>query len=91
MASLLDKRPELKGIVVSPGDQFFMDFYMKQYRLSGMLRVLELRKGIIAGTISVDAARAVVPRPDLVRKRIKEKYLRQGMGRGDGEGSSPLA
>jgi len=76
---------------VSPGDQFFMDFYTKQYALSGMLRVLELRRGIIAGTISVDAARAVVPRPDLARRRSKEKYLRQGMGRGDGEGSSPVA
>jgi len=91
MAELLGKRPELKGIVVSLGDKFFMDFYLKQYGRSGRLRVLELRKGIIAGTISVDAARAVVPRPDLLRRRFKEKYLRQGMGRGDGEGSSPVA
>ncbi|PUU75511.1 hypothetical protein B9Z19DRAFT_1090157, partial [Tuber borchii] len=81
MMVLLEKRPELKGMV-SPGDQFFMDFYMKQYARSGKLRVLELRKGIMAGTISVDAARAVVPRPDLARRRIKEKYLRQGMGGG---------
>ena len=91
MAELLGRRPELKETMVSPGDRFFMDFYLKQYRRSARLRVLELRKGIIAGTISVDAARAVVPRPDLVRRRIKEKYLRQEMGRGDGEGSSPVA
>ena len=74
MVDLLGKRPELEGMV-SPGDQFFVDFYMKQYARSGKLRVLELRRGIIAGTISVDAARAVVPRPDLSRRRIKEKYF----------------
>ncbi|PUU80872.1 hypothetical protein B9Z19DRAFT_679628 [Tuber borchii] len=90
MMVLLEKRPELKGMV-SPGDQFFMDFFMKQRARSGKLRVLELRKGIMAGTISADAAKAVVPRPDLSRRRIQEKYLRQGMGAGDGEGSTPVA
>ncbi|PUU80881.1 hypothetical protein B9Z19DRAFT_1078339 [Tuber borchii] len=90
MMVLLEKRPELKGMV-SPGDQFFIDFFMKQRARSGKLRVLELRKGIMAGTISVDAARAVVPRPDSSRRRIKEKYLRQGTRGGNGEGSTPVA
>ena len=74
MVDFLGKRPELRG-TVTPGDQFFVDSCLKQYARSGRLRVLELRRGIIAGTISVDAARAVVPRPDLSRRRIKEKYF----------------
>ena len=85
MVVLLGRRPELKGMM-SPGDQFFMDFYMKQYARSGKLRVLELRRGIIAGTISVDTARAVVPRPDLSRRRIGERQLRQRMREGNTEG-----
>lgn len=77
MVDLLGNRPELRGM--SPVDQFFINFYMKQYAQPGKLRVLELRKGTMAGTISVDAVGAVVPRHDLLRRRIKEKYLRQGM------------
>ena len=90
MVHLLESRPELRGMI-SPGDQFFIDFFLKQHKTSGILRVLELRKGIIAGTILDDAARAVVPRPDLARKRIKEKYLRQRMENGGGEPSGGMA
>ncbi|RPA91446.1 hypothetical protein L873DRAFT_1569252, partial [Choiromyces venosus 120613-1] len=55
-------------------DQFFMDFYMNQFKGSGNLKVLEFRKHIMKGTITVETTREVVPRPDLARKRIKEKY-----------------
>jgi len=70
--------------MISPGDQFFIDFFLKQYARSGMLRVLKLRRGIIAGTISVDAARTVVPRPDLLEWRIKERQQRPRMARNSG-------
>lgn len=77
MVELLQQRPELKERI-SLGDQFFIDFDMKQFKWSDRLKVLKLRKGIMGGTISVETAREVVPRPDLARKRIKEKYLRLG-------------
>lgn len=85
MTELLEQRPELRGMI-SPGDRFFMDFYMIQFTRPGRLRVLELRKQIMEGTISVDAAREVVPRPDLARNRIKEKYIRLQMEGGNDEG-----
>jgi len=86
MVYLLESRPELREMI-SPGDQFFIDFFLKQYKRPDKLRVLELRRGIIAGTISDDAARAVVPRPDLARKRMKENYLRKRIENGGGEPS----
>jgi len=78
MVELLGKYPELRGMI-SPEDQFFIEFYKKQYSRIGRRKVLELRRGIIAGTISVDAARAVVSRPDLAPWRIKERQQRQQM------------
>jgi len=94
MVVLLERQSEPRGMI-PPGDQFFMDFYMKQNRRSGKLRVLELRRGIIAGTMSVDSARAIVPRPDLSIRGIKERQLRQrlrgenteGMAGEDGDSS----
>ena len=47
--------------MISP-DRFFIDFYLKQYMRSDKLGVLELRRGIIAGTISDDAARGGSPK-----------------------------
>ncbi|PWW76601.1 hypothetical protein C7212DRAFT_46755, partial [Tuber magnatum] len=73
MAELLPQQPDLEAMI-SPGDRFFIDFYMKQVGLSSMLKVLELRNRIIEGSISVETAGRIVPRPDLARKRIKEKY-----------------
>ena len=73
--------------MMSPGDRFFIDFFLKQYTRPDRLRVLELRRGIIAGTISDDAARAVVPRRDLARKRMKENYLLKRMENSGGEPS----
>jgi len=88
MAELLEHRPELKEMV-SPGDRFFMDFYLMQCSRSGRLRVLELRRNIMDRAISVEAASGIVPRPDLARKRIKEKYLQLRMEGGNGERNEP--
>ncbi|KAG0633386.1 hypothetical protein HOY80DRAFT_1141456 [Tuber brumale] len=87
MAVLLVQRPDLRAMI-SPGDRFFMDFYMKQNTLPGQLKVLRLRRSIMEGSLSLETAREIVPRPDLARKRIKEKYLRMHRG-AKGSGGTP--
>jgi len=89
MVELLLQRPELNERI-SPGDQFFIDFDMKQFKWLDHLKVLKLRKGIMEGTISVETAREVVPRPDLARKQIKERYLRLRAEAGNSERNTPM-
>ncbi|RPA98086.1 hypothetical protein L873DRAFT_1769985 [Choiromyces venosus 120613-1] len=74
IVELLQQQPDLK-VRIAPGEQFFIDFYMKQLKGSCKLKVLEFCKQIIESTIMVETAREVVLRPDLARKWIKEKYL----------------
>ncbi|RPA92295.1 hypothetical protein L873DRAFT_1794369 [Choiromyces venosus 120613-1] len=87
---LLEQRPELE-VVISPGDRFFLDFYMKQWVRPGKLKVLRLRKQIIEGSISAETAREVVPRPDLARKRIREKYLARKVEQENYESNTPIS
>ncbi|RPA90269.1 hypothetical protein L873DRAFT_1848882 [Choiromyces venosus 120613-1] len=90
MEELLDQRPELEAMI-SPGDRFFMDFYMKQLVRSGKLKVLGLRKQIMEGSIPVETGREVAPRPDSARKRIREKYLEQRIERESDESNTPIS
>ncbi|CUS15476.1 unnamed protein product [Tuber aestivum] len=89
MVRLVEQEQEL-GALISPEDRFFVDFFLKQLVRAGKLKVLELRKCIMEGAISVEAARRIVPRPDLARKDIKEKYLRLRMER-ENDGSKKPA
>ena len=81
MVELLYERPE--PATLTPGDRFFIDFYQKQVGRT-RVKVARLWEQIERGSMSLELAKELVPRPDLRKRSLKQKWGKAS-GTGSGE------